>query len=350
MKKKSNDKIDFIIPWVDGSDPEWIKEYNKYVSKDKVIDVRNFRFRDWDNLQYWFRGVDKFAPWVNKIHFITWGHIPKWLNINHPKLNIVKHEDYIPDEYLPTFSSHPIELNMHRIKGLADKFVYFNDDIFILKPTKPDRFFKNGLPCDSAVETFFSTSGIAHIRLNVMHQINIHFSKRSQFLKNFTKWINYKYLLNDLFKTIILQSYNKYSSFKSRHMPTPYLKTTFEDVWKKNEDILIETSKSKFRSLSDVNQYLFQFWQFVTGKFNPIRINDTKMLIVFNYSEQYKFEVNKKKKVNKLLQITNILTKQKYRFVCLNDGISSDKEFNSIKESIQSSFNKILPDKSSYEI
>ena len=27
-----------------------------------------------------------------------------------------KHEDYIPKQYLPTFSSHPIELNMHRIR------------------------------------------------------------------------------------------------------------------------------------------------------------------------------------------------------------------------------------------
>ena len=83
-----------------------------------------------DNLQYWFRGVGKFAPWVNRIHFITYGHLPPWLNVDHPKINIVRHTDYIPKKYLPTFNSHVIELNIHRIEGLANCFVYFNDDTF----------------------------------------------------------------------------------------------------------------------------------------------------------------------------------------------------------------------------
>ena len=60
----------------------------------KNADNRNVRFRDWDNMQYWFRAVEKFAPWVNKIHFVTYGHLPKWLNINNPKLNIAKHSDF----------------------------------------------------------------------------------------------------------------------------------------------------------------------------------------------------------------------------------------------------------------
>ena len=86
--------------------------------------------------RWWFRAVEKFAPWVNKIHFVTYGHLPKWLNIDNPKLNIAKHSDFIPQKYLPTFSSFPIEVNLHRIKGLAERFVYFNDDMFLLKTSK----------------------------------------------------------------------------------------------------------------------------------------------------------------------------------------------------------------------
>ena len=138
-------KIDFVIPWVDGGDTEWLEEKKKY-TVNKGADNSVNRYRDWDNLQYWFRGIEKFAPWVNRIHFITWGHLPEWLNVNHPKLNVVRHEDYIPKQYLPVFSANPIELNIHRIKGLEEQFVYLNDDTFFVRETNPEDFFKNGKP------------------------------------------------------------------------------------------------------------------------------------------------------------------------------------------------------------
>src|SRR5699024_4726096 len=143
-------KIDFVLMWVDGNDPEWQKEKEKYDGKS-LGDKRNIRFRDWDNLHYWFRSVEKFAPWVNKIHFVTWGHIPSWLNKKHPKLNIVNHKDFLKEEFLPVFNSRAIEINLHRIPDLAEQFVYFNDDIFITKPVKKTDFFVKGLPKDSAI-------------------------------------------------------------------------------------------------------------------------------------------------------------------------------------------------------
>ena len=140
-------KIDFVLPWVDGSDEAWIRQRNEYLNI-RDGDLSNSRFRDWENLQYWFRGVEKYAPWVRKIHFVTWGHLPKGLNTEHTKLNIVRHEDFIPEKFRPTFNSHTIEWNFHRIPGLAEKFVYFNDDVFLLRSVKPENFFKNGKPVD----------------------------------------------------------------------------------------------------------------------------------------------------------------------------------------------------------
>lgn len=136
-------EMDFVIAWVDGNDPAWQKEKRKTEHVPEVTaeaDDRNERYRDWDNLQYWFRGVEQFAPWVRKIHFVTWGHFPKWLNTEHPKLHIVKHEDFIPSEFLPTFNSHTIEWNFHRILGLSERFVYFNDDMFLLNQIHPENF------------------------------------------------------------------------------------------------------------------------------------------------------------------------------------------------------------------
>ena len=146
-----DDKIDFVILWVDGSDEEWLKEKKKYKTDIDVADSI-VRYRDWDNLQYWFRGIEKFTPWVNKIHFITWGHIPKWLNTKNPKLNIVNHKDYMKPEYLPSYNSTAIELSLGFLECLSEKFVYFNDDFFIINKCKKEDFFVNDLPCDEYSE------------------------------------------------------------------------------------------------------------------------------------------------------------------------------------------------------
>ena len=119
--KKSMDlnKIDVVITWVDGNDKAWQAEKEKYLPlrSDKV------RYRNWDNVQYIFRGIEKFMPWVNCVHFVTWGHLPKWMNTNYEKLHVVNHKDFIPKEYLPTFNSNAIELNLHRIPGLSENFI-----------------------------------------------------------------------------------------------------------------------------------------------------------------------------------------------------------------------------------
>lgn len=129
-----NYNIDIVIPWVDGNDMEWKQLRNEYLKQaGKIIDQAslNVRYRDWDNLQYIFRGIEKFMPWVNRIHFITCGHLPDWINLDHPKLNIVKHEDFIPNEYLPTFNSNAIEINICRIPDLAEHYINFNDDTLL---------------------------------------------------------------------------------------------------------------------------------------------------------------------------------------------------------------------------
>ena len=194
------------------------------------------RYRDWDNLQYWFRGVEKFAPWVNRIHFITWGHLPSWLDTTNPKLNIVKHTDYIPEKYLPTFSSHAIELNMHRIEGLADRFVYFNDDTFIIRPSKPEDFFRGGLPCVTFGLNciFFGKDSAGHFNGSNLEVINTEFpDSKAIRRRDFKKWFSPKNGFRINIKTAMLSNWDWFPGFHYDHLPSSFLKSTFEEVWDK---------------------------------------------------------------------------------------------------------------------
>ena len=140
-----DNKIDFVVLWVDDKDEQWREQKRKFSNED-INKITSNKYRDWDNLKYWFRGIEKFAPWVNQVFFITCNQKPEWLNENHPKLRLINHSDYMDKECLPTFNSNAIELNLWRIKELSEQFVLFNDDFFLLKETKPTDFFEKGLP------------------------------------------------------------------------------------------------------------------------------------------------------------------------------------------------------------
>lgn len=327
-------KIDFVILWVDSNDIEWQKEKNKF-SPNNSDDFRQIRYRDWDNLKYLFRGIEKFCPFVNRVHFVTCGHLPKWLNKNCEKLNIVKHSDFIPKEYLPTFSANPIENNLHRINGLAEQFVYFNDDTFITKPMKATDFFKDGKPCDAAIENPIVPSGndiIDYILLNDMEIINKNYNKRTVIKNNFFKWYNLKYGPY-LIKTISLLQWNKFVGMRYSHVASSLLKSTMEQVWKKEYEILDQSSKNKFRSKNDVNQYLFTNWQMVSGNFIPRNPKVGKFYLITDDNNQI---------------ISDIL-KQKSKLICLNDN-SKIKDFEGAKNDINKAFDTILPEKSSFEL
>lgn len=297
--------IDIVIPWVDDSDPKWQEQRLQYKAGHNV-DNSSARYRDWDIFQYWFRSIEKNAPWVRKIHLITFGHLPPWLNIDHPKLHIVNHKDYIPEEYLPTFSSHTIELNLHRIPGLAEHFLYFNDDVYLAKETVPEDFFKEGLPCDSAILGVVKNTDVEnfmpYIMLNMMALVNMHFSQRCVLKNNLKKWFHPcygKYLLNNLY----LSPWSSFIGFRNFHNCTGFLKSTFEEVWNLFPDILDRTCRNRFRSREDVNQYLFRYWQLLKGDFYPITPSSAYLTIG---SEDISL-------------VLNYFKNKKYRVVCIND-------------------------------
>lgn len=327
-------KIDFVITWVNDNDPAWQKEFNTYLPQSQYMDdTRYIRYRNWDNLRYWFRGVEKFAPWVNKVHLVTCGHIPDWLDTNAPKLHFIKHTDYIPTEYLPTFSSRPIMLNIHRIEGLSDYFVCFDDDFFLIDKVEPERFFRKGLPCDmAALNTLSPSSGFTHNIVNNMCIINSTFNKHEMLRKYFWKWFSLRTGPN-LLRTILLLPWSHFSGFHDHHLPIGFLKSTFEEVWEKHTDILLRTTATRFRSIADVQIWLFRYWQLAKGDFVPLNVK----------KDGAYFEISDKT----LDKIVKTIERQKKSIVCLNDGEVSS--FEAAKERINAAFQKILPEKSSFE-
>lgn len=330
--------IDFVILWVDGNDPKWQSEKAKYNSNINDDSNCASRYRDWGLLPFWFRSVEKFTPWVNKIHFVTWGHVPEFLNSDNSKLNIVKHTDFIPEEYLPTFSSHAIEMNIHRIPGLSEEFVYFNDDMFIIRNMDEKSFFHEGLPCTYGGEVPMAFRGDTdiwlHAAVNDMGVINNHFNKKEQVKSFKKKYISPSYRWQDNVRTFALEKLfpDNFLGFKNLHAPAAYLKKTFEEVWEAEKDLLNKTSSHKFRSADDINQWVMLWWQIASGAFSPYNTNNLVCSVNENTSDF----------------VCSAIKNQRNDMICVNDG-ADESNFQYLSEELKSAFQTILPEKSSFE-
>ncbi|MFD7031002.1 Stealth CR1 domain-containing protein [Streptomyces sp. NPDC059917] len=160
--------IDAVITWVDAADPVWRRrrdrtkaEYAEYAdgaARDgraaggstgvPAVDDADHRYRDRGELRYCLRSIAAHAPWIRRIFLVTDDQVPGWLATDHPQVTVVSHRELFADPgALPVFNSHAIETQLHRIPGLAEHFLYFNDDIFLGRPQRPQGYFlPSGLP------------------------------------------------------------------------------------------------------------------------------------------------------------------------------------------------------------
>lgn len=333
---EQNAGIDFVITWVDGNDPAWRAQKKTY-NPNTGTDDDEIRYRDMDLLKYWFRGVEKYAPWVRKIHFITWGHLPEWLNVNHPKLHIVRHEDYIPGEYLPTFNSNVLEIYMHKIKDLSEHFVYFNDDCFVIDEVKESHFFKNGKPCDmlafQPIVANPSNPVMSHLYMNNSLVLCKYFNKRENIKKHPGNYFKIGYPPMYFFYNLLELAFPLYTGFYTVHGPSPYCKKTFEEIWDKEKEALESMSNNRFRSTTDLTPYLFREWQKLTDNFVP-----TNLHWYFKY-----FNISKENE-----KLVKTITKHKKKMICINDT-DLGNDFEKAVEEVRNAFEHILPEVSAFE-
>lgn len=146
--------IDLVYTWVDGNDPSWqadILQYQQALSDNPLATERSAHaacYKSRDELLYSLRSVALYAGFINRIHIVTAGQVPDWLNTDHPNINLVFHQDIFCDRsVLPTFNANAIESQLQHIPGLSEHFLYLNDDVFFGRQASPgDYFQQDGSP------------------------------------------------------------------------------------------------------------------------------------------------------------------------------------------------------------
>lgn len=329
--------IDFVVTWVDGNDEKWRLKKAKYdgsINTSKYSMNSEKAYREWGTFKYWFRGVEKFAPWVNKVYLVTDNQKPDWLNIDSDKLVLIDHKEIINNDFLPVFSANPIESNIHRIPGLSEHFVFFNDDMYLTAPISPDDFFSDeGLPKYNTALAPITTEryGTGHFQMNDMGIITSHFT-RKEILKN-GQFFSPKQGIKQIVKTLLYSNAKFICGFWESHLPYPLLKSTFELVWEKESDALNKTSSNRFRDPSDTNVWLFKYWQIASGKY---AVGDVNLGSIF-YLE------------NADNKLWDTIVSKKFRIMCINDGYNIQNE-ELVRNNFINALNSLLPEKSSFEL
>ena len=242
--------IDVVYTWVDGTDPDWDDARRERLAQVEGTALTReasgrARFIDHGELRYSLRSLHLFAPWVRRIHVVTAGQRPDWLDVEHPMINLVDHRDLLPPEALPTFNSHAIETVLHRIDGLAEHFVYLNDDFLLGRPLRP--------------EAFFSPSGLTSVA-TTPHTIGLGDETDGPGAAPFLKaaWNN---------RTLLRDAFGAVPTSNLAHAPYPHRVSVLEALHERFPEALDATTHAPFRSDSDVSTLssLAQHYALLTG-------------------------------------------------------------------------------------
>lgn len=302
------DAIDYVFPYVDCSKPVWQAAYKKatgtyVIDKERFTSVENM-------LRYKLRGIEKYAPWIRKVFILVSDktQVPDFIDTK--KVVIVEHKDFIPEKFLPTFNSCAIEMFLHRIPDLSEKFIYSNDDLYITNTIKPQFFFDNGkIKCDLLDRKLWHKDDINKVWAKIP-QNTIALAAKDAY-QYYTKY------------------YDGVHLYEPPHVDKPMLKSNIEHVWSlyKNE---IESSITMTRSDKNLNQYLFIEYMMFHDQ-----------AIWSSYRHKYCQIGNDTKKI-----IESILSDDPPREICCNESSKSTaKDY----ELIEAAFMKKFPKESKYE-
>jgi len=350
--------IDCVVLWVDGSDPQWqharavsLAEINASGSliQEKASGQR--RYRDWNIFKYFFRAIETNSPWFNKIHLVTCGQAPKWLNVKHPKLCLVNHRDIFKDpSNLPVFNTNAIHANLLGIPNLSEKFVLFDDDLFILNQTLPNYFFENEMPKDyikySKMSFRCEDSGWLSALYQTIEKMQSTFKVNKKELLGLPLIApEYGMLLNcyNLFNFLrsFLQSRTIFTPLGIRHYPQPLLKQSLRAINQLFEKDIIKTSRHKFRHPEDITSYIYRYWHLLNKKFVPF-FESPNILRMFSLRD---YEA--------LTEQVRSLKNGKVRFLCINDdapNTTSERDLAAMERLLTESMEKVFPKKSLFEI
>jgi hypothetical protein len=289
--EKYQEPVDLVVTWVC---PHPINDaMQKYYAKQEGLpdDTNNSRIDSLDEIRYLFRSVDMFAPWIRNIYLVSVTGCPDWLNIDDPRLKIVTHEEiFKKPEYLPTFNSYAIESQIHRIPGLSERFIFFNDDMFFGAPVEVSDFFD-----DSGRARVFYGDRLRESWLNLADEGH----------KYAASWRNTRDVLKSRENYVITHNLS--------HQAKPMLKSLMYDTEEHYSDLFDEQTK---RRLSSTDTYalfgLAAYYGLLTDRCVSSNISDGFVL----------WENGTKHRLNKL----NKIRKTNPKLFCVNNLDRSDFE------------------------
>lgn len=229
--------IDYVVPMVFPEDPWWgIHLAARGMRFDHILGVR---YRSFGTEQMLIRLVKKNMPFVRNIIILLARETQKQRWMDDEGVRIVYHREFIPEQYLPTFNSRAMEMFLHRIPGLSEQFLYGNDDMYPVSPLDETDFFRDGLPCITMKEKDFPEFPNNFQRACMC---GLNFVGR-EFGRSFSKkW------------------------YKNGHSIAPILLSTCRHMWEiGGEDI--ERSITEFRKPHNFNQYIYSWWQWMSGNY-----------------------------------------------------------------------------------
>ena len=290
-KNKSDFPIDVVITWVDGRDPNFHRKRNKYLNEIEVKQINKpTRFHEVGELYFVIKSIFKFAPFIRTIHIVTDDQIPEvidkskgWSKYYRDKIKVVDHKEIFREykEVLPSFNILSIESLLYKIIGLAEHFIYFNDDMFLIKPTSPTDWFHNGLPIIRGHWISFSD------RLWYKKVVSILFFHKKR------RW-SFKKAQERAAKIVGYQK--KY--FRTYHNPRALTKTHFSTFFEREKTHLEQQIKPRFRTNNQFNAYVLS-WHYALQKKEAIP-SDELHLEEVNFSK-----INRPEKVLNAIKKAN---------------------------------------------
>ena len=291
--------MDIVITYVNGLDPEWQQEYAKHTNTPIV----EKRFRDWGTLKYLFRGIARNMPFIRKVHLVVSqpSQVPEWLNCD--EVDVVLHKDIIPAHLLPTFNCNPIEMHLHNIADLDEEYLYFNDDIFPLKPCQPTDFFRDG-------------RGV----LGMSHHL-FAFDMFKQICRNSDSVAR---------EALCLKPSRLF--LRPQHVCTPMLKSEVQEVYSAMKDRILQ-SMTTTRSAKNLNQYLYLDYMYLKGKIINERLS----------KKHFSVGVVSAKKLRQFIESPT------HKLTCVNDVQLSEERYTELRQALIDAFERKLPNRSKYE-
>ncbi len=291
--------MDIVITYVNGLDPVWQKDYEKYTN----VPILEKRFRDWGTLQYLLRGIETHMPFIRNVYLVVShrSQVPRW--VNQDELKVVLHEDFVPKEYLPTFNCNTLEMNLHRIEGLDEEYLYFNDDLFPVRDCRPTDFFRDGKALIGFTKHWFGSGMFKQICRN-----------------------------SDSLAKKALGMPGTRSFIRPQHICAPMFRSECERLCGLVADDIAK-AYTRTREGNNCNQYMFTDFLYYQGKALSEKISSKHLSVA----------------VSSASRIRRAIESPSRNIICINDVRLSEKRYESLKKTIIDTFEKKFPNKSRFE-